>query len=293
MAFCQPGDLLGWAGLARRSPCEWITASSELHLIGFNAETFYELESRSDAFRKWLDSNNSPAELISVIQKGLDSRTLAEPSDREVLRSLVPHMKLLPARDIRSLPNDPSTIHLWNSQVPDFDLPIGSPVTSSLLSSLPPDYSLLLYAIDKDKWDSIFNVITAPDRPIASVPDTTSEVHRYADLMLDTSDTVSTSDLLVNNSSNEKPFIYRGKKLPVFTGTGPLQESIAVLSMISRFYNVPFRRDIVERAARDALRVTDPTLEIIGNLSTLMGFVGTISIKSLSSRVSFPYHFRQ
>ena len=51
-------------------------------------------------------------------------------------------MKLLPARDIRSLPNDPSTIHLWNSQVPDFDLPIGS-LAPHPSSSFPPDY---LYA---------------------------------------------------------------------------------------------------------------------------------------------------
>ena len=101
LAFCQPGDLLGWSGLARRAACEWITASTELYLIGFTAETFYELESRSSAFRTWLDNNNSPAELMSVIHKSLVLRAHSEPADRDVLRLLVPHMKLLAARDLR------------------------------------------------------------------------------------------------------------------------------------------------------------------------------------------------
>ena len=40
LAYSQPGDLLGWAGLARRSPCEWITAATPLKLIGFKADIF-------------------------------------------------------------------------------------------------------------------------------------------------------------------------------------------------------------------------------------------------------------
>ena len=35
LAYSQPGDLIGWAGLVRRSPCEWITAATPLKLIGF------------------------------------------------------------------------------------------------------------------------------------------------------------------------------------------------------------------------------------------------------------------
>ena len=44
LAYSQPGDLIGWSGLARRSPCEWITAVTPMKLIGFSAEDFYQLE---------------------------------------------------------------------------------------------------------------------------------------------------------------------------------------------------------------------------------------------------------
>ena len=43
LAYSQPGDLVGWSGLVRRSPCEWLTAATPLKLIGFSAEDFYEL----------------------------------------------------------------------------------------------------------------------------------------------------------------------------------------------------------------------------------------------------------
>jgi ATP-binding cassette subfamily B protein len=52
LAYARAGDLLGWAGLLRRSPCEWLTAATPLKLLGFEAETFYELEKKSEAFSR-------------------------------------------------------------------------------------------------------------------------------------------------------------------------------------------------------------------------------------------------
>ena len=71
LAYAQPGDLVGWAGLARRSPCEWITAVTPMKLIGFTAADFDELERRSAAFAGWLDANNSPAELMAALAPAL------------------------------------------------------------------------------------------------------------------------------------------------------------------------------------------------------------------------------
>ena len=50
LAYSQPGDLVGWAGLVRRDPCEWLTAATPLKLIGFPAEDFYALEAESEPF---------------------------------------------------------------------------------------------------------------------------------------------------------------------------------------------------------------------------------------------------
>ena len=50
LAYAHPGDLVGWAGLVRRSPCEWLTAATPLKLIGFSADDFRYLESEDETF---------------------------------------------------------------------------------------------------------------------------------------------------------------------------------------------------------------------------------------------------
>ena len=74
LALSHPGDLVGWAGLIRRSPCEWLTASTNLKLIGIPAEAFLRLERESEAFRAWLDRTNTPSELIQVLEPSLRLR---------------------------------------------------------------------------------------------------------------------------------------------------------------------------------------------------------------------------
>ena len=101
LAYSHPGDLVGWAGLVRRSPCEWLTAATPLKLIGFKAEDFYELERESEPFSRWLDANNSPSELMSVLAPALRARPVAEPPEREVLRRILARLAGL-SRHIRS-----------------------------------------------------------------------------------------------------------------------------------------------------------------------------------------------
>ena len=98
LAYSHPGDLVGWAGLVRRSPCEWLTAATPLKLIGFKAEDFYELEQESEPFSRWLDANNSPSELMSVLAPALRARPVAEPPEREVLRRVLPGLRACPGK---------------------------------------------------------------------------------------------------------------------------------------------------------------------------------------------------
>ena len=67
---------------------------------------------------------------------------------------------------------------------------------------------------------------------------------------------------------------------------------MACLEMLARHHNVPFRRDVIERAATDNLRGRSQTsLELIGSLSTVMGFTGTLSIYRRGSWAV--HHFRR
>ena len=137
LAYSQPGDLVGWAGLVRRDPCEWLTAATPLKLIGFPAEDFYSLEKESVGFSAWLSSSNSPAELMATLAPSLRARVTADPPERDVLRQLLPGMNVVSIPDQRKLPDD-GAVWLWDSQPLQGDpVPVGQRVDPERLASIP------------------------------------------------------------------------------------------------------------------------------------------------------------
>ena len=194
---------------------------SLLHLISLSLgfSRGYLLRVRKDfiIFRTWLDTNNSPAELMSVLKPSLQARSIAEPSDRDVLRRLVPHMQLFPARSSRELPASQDKICLWNASVTGFQLPIGSPVFPDLLAKIPSSVSLRLFVVDKDIWNTAFQPqsdLPLPE-PSFSVADD-DESHRYSDIISPLSDTSEDSIGLKSvNDATGDDFIFRGKRIPV------------------------------------------------------------------------------
>ena len=265
LAYSQPGDLIGWSGLARRFPCEWITAAQPMKLIGFESSVFYELEDRSEKFRHWLDTSNSPAELISVLTPSLRSRPHAEPQEREILRRLVSSMQMISARDLRNIPQDSEYRWYWNSYHADFDLVAGTPVDIDVLKQIPVGYPLRLIRVHAEHWDQEM-------RPPLEAPPPVSQPNnndlwandRYSDLLLEPSGELTTA-----SSTDQPSFNWRGKKIPFVEGVTSLEQTLACLEMLTKYYNVPFRKDIIERVAKESVKSHKPSLHTLGNLSTL------------------------
>ena len=283
LAYSQPRDLVGWSGLVRRSPCEWLTAATPLKLIGFRAEDFYHLERESDSFSRWLDANNSPSELMNVLAPALRARPVADPPEREVLRRILPGLRLVPAHQIRKLPDD-DAVWLWNSQpVSGQPVPIGEAVDPERLAEIPNGEPLRLVRIEQDLWTQALEPeLQAPD--VIQLPDEgVSADDRYADLLPVPQGDLQVIDPVTPGQGRQR--------IAEVTGTGPLGQTMACLEMLARHHNVPFRRDVIERAATDNLRGRSQTsLELIGNLSTVMGFTGTMTDlpEGQLGRVPFP-----
>lgn len=287
LAYSNPGDLVGWAGLLRRSACEWFTAATPLKLIGFSAEDFYQLEQDSESFSNWLDSSSSPAELISVLSPALRKRPHAEPAERDALRLMLPGIRIVPARDLRKIPDD-HAVWLWNSQpLSGEPVSIGDQVDPTRLLKIPVGEPLRLLRVESDCWANMFErqpnaSLQSSDVIAAAAPD-----DRYADLAPDPQGASNINLPSVSESSLKST---RSRIVEV-TGSGPVGQTMACLEMLARYHNVPFRRDVLERAATDSLQNrTQTTLELLGNLSTLIGFTGTLADlpESQLLRASFP-----
>ena len=281
LAYAQPGDLIGWAGLARRSPCEWITAVTPMKLIGFSAEDFYQLEQRSQAFADWLDANNSPAELMAALAPALRRRPQADPPERDVLRRLTKGLKLIASRDQRQLPLDDGGIWLWNAQPEDQAVPVGCVVKPELLSRIQPGSPLRLLRVEADLWErELSPKLEAPKQSsLQGHSDPWSGEDRYADLLAPQPQGERRDDAAVGaliDRQDAQNLSWKGRRIPVVTGSGPLEQAMACLEMLAKYHNVPFRKDVVQRAAQQTLRGHACSLEQLGNLASWMGFLGTI-----------------
>ena len=157
--------------------------ATPLKLIGFSSNDFYELERESEPFSRWLDANNSPSELMSVLAPALRGRPLADPPERDVLRRVLPGLRLVPAQMIRELPDD-DAVWLWNSQpISGEAVPIGEPVDSERLSQIPLGEPLRLVRIERDIWTQALEPdLQSPER-IELPDDGINAEDRYADLL--------------------------------------------------------------------------------------------------------------
>ena len=60
--------------------------------------------------------------------------------------------------------------------------------------------------------------------------------------------------------------------------------------MLALYYNIPFRRDVLERAAKHGVADRTVTLQQLGNLATILGFTGSLATlpETQFSRLPFP-----
>jgi len=269
LAYARPGDLVGWSGLVRRSPCEWLTAATPLKLLGFEAADFYELSASSEAFAHWLAANNSPSELISTLEPSLRLRPNAEPNEREVLRQLLPHLQVIADPTLRRLPED-GAVWLWDSLTCDRSLPIGEPVDPALLAEIPPGEPLRLLRVEREPWHRLMESPAEQIIETAGPEAALWDDDRYADLL------PAPQGERTEAAAAGVPRL-RGRLIPEVTASGPLGQTMACLEMLALYYQAPFRRDVIEQAAKDNLGNRASSLELLGNLSTLMGFTGTLA----------------
>ena len=108
------------------------------------------------------------------------------------------------------------------------------------------------------------NGMKAPDSVYINASAYEGEWVRRYDELLDVD-----FDSAPDSADNGEPssFVWKNKQIPVITGVGPVESLISCLDMLCKFHKVPFRRDIVERAAVHHLRTNTLSLELLADLS--------------------------
>ena len=155
-----------------------------------------------------------------MLAPALRARPVAEPAEREVLGRILPGLRLVPAHQIRQLPDD-DAVWLWNSMpISGEPVPIGEAVDPERLAEIPLGEPLRLVRIESDLWNQALEPdLKAPEE--IRLPDNGfSADDRYSDLL-----PAPQGDLQIAESASSG----RGRqRIAEVTGSGPLGQTMAV-----------------------------------------------------------------
>ena len=165
----------------------------------------------------------------------------------------------------------------------------GTQVDPEILASIPSGFALRLLRLDPHLWERALNPpLQAPENLQQPEAQSLWDHDRYADLLAPEPQGEKHQDRSLDDYA--QTIRYKGRSIPVFTGTGPLGQTMAILEMLAAYYNIPFRRDVLERAAKHGVANRSVSLQQLGDLSTILGFTGSLATlpETQFSRLPFP-----
>ncbi|MGL5082649.1 MAG: type I secretion system permease/ATPase [Microcoleaceae cyanobacterium] len=264
-------EILGWAGLLRGTPCETAIASTDTVCITLGASEFLDLITREPEFGEAFRDHAAVSEVFDLLS-----------------RELQQHASTM--GDLKAL-----TLDIWPDAVV-VNLLSGSKQGRDLVSMLDPERIWLLSSgtigpfsagsrLVSESLNGALKVGGEPGariigvRPTASAPPETHE----AESLGNGTATVEITDKPPPLNLKEIPIAplppdpeleqdQTGQRFPVVRGSGTIGAPLACFNMLSKYFNVNFRKDLVRRVLENQQStVGSVTLQACGAVTQMMG----------------------
>ncbi len=250
LQILEPGTVAGWASLARGIACETVTASTELIGFALPAADFLALLAQEPAFRVAFQDPCAFIELFDVLGTQLAQQADGTADLRELATEVYAEAKVLKLSPGRQSTQqfDPDWVWLVSSGLIT-DFPVGSRlIPDNGRSELKVEHpSRLVGFRERLLQRSVLPTLPQAVLPVEAIP--------YAPEIIPESE-----------ETGEK------QQYPLVRGRGALEESLACFQMLSQFFRVPFRREVMRRVLGQQLeRTSDIPLPVCGAVAELMG----------------------
>lgn len=265
-----PGDMVGWMGLIRGVACETAIASEETVCLTLPAQVFLDLAEKHPDFARKLENQTSPAEVCSLLG-GLIQQQAKSPLDlRKITLEAFPLVQIVYGQHRITQPLKPDYTWLVSGGGAIEGMAIGSSLTAAEaqeLSSKSADRfrligipTSLLTPADEVLEDDEPALTPTVMRPSDRLHQGEVEIAYAPDIPPD-------SNLVYGRSSE------RGRQnYPFESGKNPLGSGIACFQMLSQYFGMRSRRDVVRRVLADHMaRTGGLNLNLCGAVSELLG----------------------
>lgn len=258
LKLLEPGEIVGWVGHIRGVACEMAIASTEAICLNLPATEFQALLSREPKFAEAFRDRCGLVEAFELLKVELNRRADGRTNLSElaqigyedaIVRNLPPGKPALQ-------PLDSDRIWLLSGGTLG-DLPVGSRVDAVTLPNLQVGRSgarliglpsRALFPEDSFKSSSAL-VAPAWQEDIPYAPESLSRADAPT----------------------------RRGKYPVIQGRGPQDATLACFQMLSQYFGMPFRRDMLKRIITNQINQNDTlSLQFCGALAELIGLTAQL-----------------
>ncbi|MBF2056462.1 MAG: peptidase domain-containing ABC transporter [Cyanobacterium sp. T60_A2020_053] len=270
LKLLSSGDVIGWESLIRGFACETAIASSNLVALTIERDTFFQLLKDNPAMEAYYQQQPGLMEVFTTIGYQLSLQATGEGNLKELaLEKLttaqVCHLK---AGKINNLPNlnDGKQWYLSSGDIEGRET--GAKIVDGEKISALTDIRLIALNIP--------NLRPSPQSNSTDDPWTAEETIKTA-----------TAEVLIDNDNipiadskilQEQPkTLSKASKIPLknypfFSGKNEAEIGIACMRMLSKYFNIPFRKDILERIINEQVEKQGRlSLEICGAITELLG----------------------
>ena len=279
----KPGQIIGWVNLARGLPCETAMASTEVVCLALDNQYFLELIGKYPQLAQEFRHQPAKVEIFDLLGVQLEQRAegdweLTELADKitEVagVQYLPPGEHLLQSEIAKPL-RDPNLVWLVSSgTIDEFTVGNRLGLTKDRQSiTVKGDRPARLISIPKSYWFDddresdagidVFDQFFQDDAEL--VPSINLNDGHFND--------DEEADLGEYAFQPEEESVESGKKdYPFVRGKTTLEVGVACFQMLSKYFGMPFRKEVIKRVLTEQLeRTPNLSLPLCGGVSELMG----------------------
>ena len=249
------GQIIGWISLLRGQSSEWAIASEESILLTFPSEEFVNVMKSCDEFAASFYELPNLHETYDILKTCVQS-SISLPKDWELDLATFLSQSVVISLQGDSTFNPPKDLNkIW------------------FLSSYKVNGLNSLVQLQPGDILPATNKFAFPQR-IVGIPildQVKLDVTPIATALVDAHESVPGTNLnALGILENDK--LEDSQKFPIIKKSGVQAEALAVCEMISLFYKIPFRKDILEKVLDDQFRRDKAlSLQLLGRLCEILG----------------------
>jgi HlyB family type I secretion system ABC transporter len=275
-------EILGWTSLIRGVSCETVIASSETLCLTLKVTSFFKLLEEQSILREYFCHKPSLIEVYDLLGAELQRRALGDVNLKELAKATYQQTVILnlPQGKTSLSKLDPNLLWLVSGGKSNYDVASRLNVNNNKANievnslngvrliglrefTISPEIEDTNPSIQENKLGDIWdNAAYAPDKPEAREEDK-------------------------GKSSIKYPYIH---------GRGPVDASLACFQMLSQYWGIPWKRDVLKRSfVNNYQRTGKISIQLCGAVAELMGLksqlvnVPSVTVSKLPTPVLIPW----